>query len=291
MGLQFVQLRCRSATRWPTDARLDAIAGDASKPGKRHRHCAKRRRYAMAPPVLQMAFSAAGRAARPLPPVAVGLRRNDRSLNARQKLLRFGQGQSQVSNIAKTFRPADLYQIGAQAAGITLRRNQPQHPSHPRSPGRLSTRPIVPPVSSYPHSLDTPPAPSPYPVMPAFTPECRSPRSRQNAPGIPSELQTPDRLRTGHMGERSLQDANCRHRYVDLGRRSTSGQLRHHRRISHRRGLRARGTSVMDAYSPSSCSPTSLAPLVDPAQGGSRRTCNLHRICAMLITGSRRTRK
>ena len=156
MGLQFVQLRCRSATRWPTDARLDAIAGDASKPGKRHRHCAKRRRYAMAPPVLQMAFSAAGRAARPLQPVAVGLRRNDRSLNARQKLLRFGQGQSQVSNIAKTFRPADLYQIGAQAAGITLRRNQPQHPSHPRSPGRLSTRPTVPPVSSYPHSLDTP---------------------------------------------------------------------------------------------------------------------------------------
>ena len=156
MGLQFVQLRCRSATRWPTDARLDAIAGDASKPGKRHRHCAKRRRYAMAPPVLQMTFSAAGRAARPLQPVAVGLRSNDRSLNARQKLLRFGQGQSQVSNIAKTFRPADLYQIGAQAAGITLRRNQPQHPSHPRSPGRLSTRPTVPSVSSYPHSLDTP---------------------------------------------------------------------------------------------------------------------------------------
>src|ERR1700722_19413209 len=156
MGLQFVQLRCRSATRWPTDARLDAIAGDASKPGKRHRHRAKRRRYAMAPPVLQMAFSAAGRAARPLQPVAVGLRRNDRSLNARQKLLRFGQGQSQVSNITKTFRPADLHQIGAQAAGITLRRNQPQHPSHPRSPGRLSTRPTVPTVSSYPHSLDTP---------------------------------------------------------------------------------------------------------------------------------------
>ena len=74
-----------------------------------------------------------------LQPVAFGLRSNDRSLNARQKLLRFGQGQSQVSNITKTFRPADLYQIGAQAAGITLRRNQPQHPSHPRSPGRLST--------------------------------------------------------------------------------------------------------------------------------------------------------
>ena len=44
---------------------------------------------------------------------------------ASQKLLRFRQGQSQVSNIAKTFRPADLYQMGAQAAGITLCRNQP----------------------------------------------------------------------------------------------------------------------------------------------------------------------
>ena len=92
-------------------------------------------------------------ATRPLLPMAVGLPRNDRSLNPRQKLLRFGQGQSQVRNIAKTFRPADLYQIGAQATGVIPRRNQPQHPSHPRSPGRLSTRPIVPPVSSYPHSL------------------------------------------------------------------------------------------------------------------------------------------
>ena len=139
MGLQFVQLRGRSATRCPTDVRLNAIAGGTSKSGKRHRHRAKQRRDVVSPPVLQVAFSAAGRAARPLQPMADSLRRNDRSLNARQKLLRFGQGQSQVSNITKTFRPADLYQIGAQAAGITLRRNQPQHPSHPRSPGRLST--------------------------------------------------------------------------------------------------------------------------------------------------------
>ena len=128
MGLQFVQLRCRSATRWPTDARLDAIADDASKPGKRHRHCAKRRRYAMAPPVLQMAFSAAGRAARPLQPVAVGLRRNDRSLNTRQKPLRFGQGQSQVSNIAKTFRPADLYRsVLRQRASPSVAINRNTH--------------------------------------------------------------------------------------------------------------------------------------------------------------------
>jgi hypothetical protein len=125
----------------------------ASKPRKPHSHFAKQRRDTVSPPVLQVASSAAGRAARPQLPVAVDPPGNHRSLNARQKLLRFGQGQSQVRNIAKTFRPADLYQIGAQATGVIPRRNQPQHPSHPRSPGRLSTRPIVPPVSSYPHSL------------------------------------------------------------------------------------------------------------------------------------------
>jgi hypothetical protein len=48
--------------------------------------------------------------------MAVDLPGNDRLLNARQELLRFGQGQAQARNIAKTFRPADLHQIGAQAA-------------------------------------------------------------------------------------------------------------------------------------------------------------------------------
>ena len=52
MSLQLVQRRCRSAARWPTNARLDAIAGGASKPGKRHRHPAKQRRDVVSPPVL-----------------------------------------------------------------------------------------------------------------------------------------------------------------------------------------------------------------------------------------------
>jgi hypothetical protein len=90
MSPQLVQLRCRSAARWPTNARLDAIAGGASKPRKPHSHFAKQRPDAVSTPVLQVAFSAAGRAARPLQAVAVGLPGNDRSLNARQKLLRFG---------------------------------------------------------------------------------------------------------------------------------------------------------------------------------------------------------
>src|ERR1700733_12744048 len=35
------------APRWPIDVRLDAIAGDASKPGKPHRHFAEQRRDAV----------------------------------------------------------------------------------------------------------------------------------------------------------------------------------------------------------------------------------------------------
>ena len=56
-------------------------------------------------------------------PMAVDLPQNHRSLNACQKLLGFGQGQTQARDIAKTFRPADLYQIGAQAAVIIAGRN------------------------------------------------------------------------------------------------------------------------------------------------------------------------
>jgi hypothetical protein len=50
-AMRFVQLRCRSATRGPTYARLDAFAGGASKPGKPHRPRAKQRRDVVSPPV------------------------------------------------------------------------------------------------------------------------------------------------------------------------------------------------------------------------------------------------
>ena len=90
-------------------------------------------------------------------PHAVGLRGNDRSLNARQKLLRFEQGQSQVSNIANTFRPADLYQIGAPAAGVIPCRNEPQHLSHARNrsaidPTDRSSCVVIPSLWTLPHT-------------------------------------------------------------------------------------------------------------------------------------------
>jgi hypothetical protein len=77
--------------------------------------------------------------------MAADLPSNYRSLNANQKLLRSRQSQTQVRDIAKTSRPADLYQIGAQASGIITSRNQPQCPSHPRSPaGYPSDRSYLP---------------------------------------------------------------------------------------------------------------------------------------------------
>jgi hypothetical protein len=65
-------------------------SGRAQRPGKPHRHFAEQRRDAMPTPVLQVAFSGAGPATRPLRPMAVDLPGNHRSLNARQNLLRFG---------------------------------------------------------------------------------------------------------------------------------------------------------------------------------------------------------
>jgi hypothetical protein len=56
--------------------------------------------------------------------MAVDLPGDDRSLNTRQKLLRFRQGQTQVRDIAKIFRPTDFYQIGAWAARVIPGRNR-----------------------------------------------------------------------------------------------------------------------------------------------------------------------
>ncbi len=86
------------------------------------------------------------------------LRRNDRSLNARQKLLRFSGKVNPRSAISP--RPSGRWQIPIRSVlrqraspSIAINRNTHRIPV-PRS--ATSTRPTVPPVSSYPHSLDTP---------------------------------------------------------------------------------------------------------------------------------------
>jgi hypothetical protein len=56
--------------------------------------------------------------------VVVGLRGNDILLNAHQQLLRLGQRQTQVSDITKTFRPADRHHVDTSGLTIHPRSNQ-----------------------------------------------------------------------------------------------------------------------------------------------------------------------
>ena len=59
-----------------------------------------------------------------------------------------------ILNVVETIRPADLRQVGAPATGIIPARNQPQHPSHPRSPspsGRIDRNAsgLIPPFGGH----------------------------------------------------------------------------------------------------------------------------------------------
>jgi hypothetical protein len=119
-----------------------------------HRHFAEQGRNVMRPPILHVASPAARLAIWPQHPVAVGLSSDDCSLDTCQKLLRLEQGQTQIRNVVETIRPADLRQVGAPATGIIPARNQPQHPSHPRSPspnGRIdrNARGLIPPFGGH----------------------------------------------------------------------------------------------------------------------------------------------
>jgi hypothetical protein len=85
--------------------------------------------------------------------VVVGLRGDDLLLNTRQKLLRFGQRQTQVGDITKTIRPADLHDVETLGLTIDPRSNQPQSPPHPRSsqpakcPTDRTSLIVIPPIS------------------------------------------------------------------------------------------------------------------------------------------------
>jgi hypothetical protein len=144
-GLQLVQLRGRPAVRWPTDTGLGTTAASTQKPGKPYPHLAEQRCNPVRPTVFHMASPAAGLAVRPQDRVIVSLCGNDILLNSRQQLLRFGQRQTQVGEIAKTIRSADLHHVETSGLTIDPRSDQPQHPFHPRTPSRQHTRPVVSP--------------------------------------------------------------------------------------------------------------------------------------------------
>src|SRR5689334_1954370 len=136
MRSQPVQLRCRPTTRWPADTPLGAATVSAEKSRQPHRHPAEQRRDLMKPPVLDVAFPAAGRAIRPQNRMVVGLRGNDRFLNTRQKLLCLRQRQPQIRDIAKVVGPADLQHLDTPCPAVGPRFDQLQSPPHPRSPSR-----------------------------------------------------------------------------------------------------------------------------------------------------------
>jgi hypothetical protein len=84
-----------------------------------------------------MARPAAGSAIRSQRRVIVGLRGNDHLLNSRQQLLALSQRQTQVGDIAKTTRPADLCHIEASGLTIDAGSNQQQNPLHRQTPSNM----------------------------------------------------------------------------------------------------------------------------------------------------------
>ena len=155
VSLQLIQLRRRSASRWPTYARLGAMAGRAQKPGKPHHHFAEQRRDAVTPPVLQVALSGAAPATRPQSPMTVDLPGNHRSLNARQKLLRFGQGQTPGSRYRQDL-PAGRSLPGRCSGSGYHRRSQATatpiafaFPQPAIDPTDRTSRGVIPPFSGH----------------------------------------------------------------------------------------------------------------------------------------------
>ena len=62
------------------------------------------------------------------------LRGDDRLLHASQKLLRLGQRQTQVRDIAKIAASAELHHVNTRPAAFVPGLDQPQNPPHPRCP-------------------------------------------------------------------------------------------------------------------------------------------------------------
>jgi hypothetical protein len=156
MRPQLVQFRRRPTMRRPADTTLGVTAAGAAKSREPHRHRAEQRRNLMNPPVLDVAPATAGRAVRPNQRMVLGLRGDHRPLHPCQKLLRLGQCQAQVRDIAKIAGPTDLQHVDIQYRVIRSRLDQTQNPSHPRSSQPTTIRPVISLPSSYPQILDTP---------------------------------------------------------------------------------------------------------------------------------------
>jgi len=182
MRLKPVQLRCRSAMRWPSNASLDPATRGTAKAGKPHCDRAEQRRHRMVPVVLHTANIATVWAARPPNGVLPGLRGDDLPLNARQQPLRFGQGQTQIGGIDEIIGPSDLQDVRARPLALSPDFHQPQHPSHASTLGQR-TNAKIPNWPSLPQSREGPLIPAAWGRSPGDT------------ASVPSDLPRPARTR------------------------------------------------------------------------------------------------
>ena len=153
MRLQPVQLRCRPAMRRPGKASLDPATRGAAKAGKPHRDAAEQRRDCMVPVVLHTASTATVRAFGSLNGVVPGLRGDNLLLNTRQQPLRFGQAQTQISDVAEVIGPVDLHDVRAWSLALNPDLHQPQHPSHASTLGQR-TNAKIPSWPPHPQTCD-----------------------------------------------------------------------------------------------------------------------------------------
>jgi len=155
MRLKPAQLRRRPAMRWPANASLDPSARGTAKPGKPWRDLAEQRRHRMVPVVLHMANTVTARAFRPPNGMAPSLRSDDLPLNARQQLLRFGQGQTQVGDVNEIIGPTDLQDVRARPLALSPDLHQPQNPGHASTLGQR-TNAKIPNWPAHPQSCGSP---------------------------------------------------------------------------------------------------------------------------------------
>src|SRR5689334_10244094 len=101
---------------------------------------AKKRRYRMVPVVLHTAYAAAVAASRPPNSMVPGLCGDDLLLETCQQQLRFGQGQTQIGDIAEIIGPVDLNDVCRLPLALSADLHQPHNPGHASTPRSTNRR-------------------------------------------------------------------------------------------------------------------------------------------------------
>jgi hypothetical protein len=112
-SLQLVQLRGRPTARWPTETGSATTAASAQEPRKPQSHLAEQRCNPVWLPAVRPNRRRGG-----------GLIGDNLVLNLHQQLLRFGQRQTQVGDVAKTIRPGDRHHLVTPGSTINPQPNK-----------------------------------------------------------------------------------------------------------------------------------------------------------------------